>query len=335
MREARAFAAAAMAMCLAAGTAVSQTIKLGSLAPAGSPWEEGLRRLASEWSRLTGGKVNLRIYPGGIVGDEDDMLRKVRIGQLNALALSGPGLSSIVPAVLTLQMPQLVSNDGELDYLMEKMTPTFARQFEEKGFKLLAWTRAGWAYIFARNPVNTPDDLKRQKLWVWQGSPDEARAWRELGFQPVTLGTADIMAQLQSGGIDAFITSPLVVASNQYFAIANDMTDLKWAPFVGGLIVSLKVWESIPADLRPRLEQAAADVTNGYKREFLGADAEAIGVMKRHGLVIHEVTAEAQEAWRQFLRKGVGVFLGTQADHQVYETAVRYLEELHRSSAGR
>ena len=276
-----------------------------------------------------------RISPGGVVGDEDDMLRKVRIGQLSGVALSGPGLATIVPGVLSLQIPQLVANDGELAYLMGRMTPEFARQFEEKGFKLLAWTRAGWAYIFARDPVIRPEDLRRQKLWVWQGSPEEARAWRELGFQPVALGTTDIMVQLQSGGVDAFVTSPLVVASNQFFAVANDMTDLKWAPFVGGLIVSRKVWDSIGADVRVRLEQAALEVTESYKDEFLSADAEAISVMKRHGLSVHEVAADAREAWQQLVRKGVGVFLGTQVDISTYETVNRHLEELRRANTGR
>jgi len=335
MRQARALAAAMVVACLASVAAEAQTIKLGSLAPAGSPWEQSLRKLASEWSRLSGGRVNLAVYPGGVVGDEDDMLRKVRIGQLSAAALSGPGLVSIVPAAVTLQIPQLVSSDGELDYLMEKMTPVFERRFEEKGFKLLSWTRAGWAYIFARDPVIWPEDLRRQKLWVWQGSPEEARAWRDLGFQPVSLGSADVMVQLQSGGIDAFITSPLIVASNQYFAFANDMTELKWAPFVGGLVVSLKVWDSIAADLRSRLERAVVEVTESYRHDFLGADAEAIGVMKRHGLVTHEVAPEAREAWRQFVKRGVGVFFGNQSDLQYYETASRYLEEHRRADQGR
>jgi TRAP-type C4-dicarboxylate transport system substrate-binding protein len=232
-------------------------------------------------------------------------------------------------------VPQLVSSDDELGYLMEKLTPELSRQFEEKGFRLLAWTRAGWAYIFARDPVVRPEDLQRQKLWVWQGTPDEARAWRELGFQPVALGTADIMVQLQSGGIDAFVTSPLVVASNQYFAVANDMTDLKWAPFVGGLIVHSKVWDSIAPDLRLRLEQAALEVTESYRDEFLAADAEAIGVMKRYGLTVHEVPEGPRHAWQQIARKGVEVFFGAQLDIGTYETANRHLEELRRAYAGR
>ena len=335
MKRAVLLGAIVIALAVAAQAAAGQVIKLGTLAPAGSPWEQALRKLAGDWSRLSIGRVSLRIYPGGVAGDEDDMLRKIRIGQLNAAALSGPGLSTIVPGVLALQVPLLVTDDDELDYLMERMTPVLATQFEEKGLKLLAWTRAGWGYIFAREPVIWPDDLRKQKLWVWQGRAEEAKAWRDLGFQPVTLGTADVMVQLQTGGLDAFITSPLVVAANQYFASANDMTDLKLAPFVGGLVVSLRLWESIPPDLRSRLEQATVEMTRSYKQEFLGADAEAIRVMKNHGLATQPVSAEAREAWRQLFKGAVEVLFGKQFDKRSYEVAEAYIDELRSTRSAR
>jgi TRAP-type C4-dicarboxylate transport system substrate-binding protein len=149
------------------------------------------------------------------------------------------------------------------------------------------------------------------------------------------LGSPDILVQLQSGGIDAFITSPVVVASDQYFAVADNMTDLRWAPFVGGLLVSLATWGTIPADLRPRLAQAAIDVADSYQKEILSTDAEAITAMKRYGLVVHEVPPAAREAWKQLLARGVDAFIGKNVDRQYYDTASRYLEELRRTGAGR
>jgi TRAP-type C4-dicarboxylate transport system substrate-binding protein len=323
------------AFCLAAGNAGGQVIKLGTLAPAGSPWEEGLRKLAFEWSALSRGRVTLKVFAGGIVGDEDDMLRKMRIGQLGAAALSGPGLSTIAPGVFSLQVPLLVSNDAELDYLMEKMTPRLSRQFEDNGFKLLAWTRAGWAYLFARRPVAGPDDLRAQKMWIWQGRPDEAKAWRELGFQPVTLATADVMIQLETGGVDAFITSPLVAASNQYFAVASNMTDLRLAPFIGGLVVSARAWDSIPAEMRPRLEEAALEMTRRYARSFVAADGNAIAVMMKHGLATHPVTAETREAWRRLFAGSVELFFGRQFDSRCFHEAQGHLAELRAGAAPR
>jgi len=115
MKRAVLLGAIVIALAVAAQAAAGQVIKLGTLAPAGSPWEQALRKLAGDWSRLSIGRVSLRIYPGGVAGDEDDMLRKIRIGQLNAAALSGPGLSTIVPGVLALQVPLLVTDDDELD----------------------------------------------------------------------------------------------------------------------------------------------------------------------------------------------------------------------------
>ncbi len=328
MKTAKRVAVILGALCLAAAGGNGQVIKLGTLAPAGSPWEQGLRKLASEWSLLSAGRVTLRIFSGGVVGDEDDMLRKIRIGQLGAAALSGAGLSTIAPGSLALQVPLLVSDDEELDYLIERMTPELAKEFEDRGFKLLAWTRAGWAYVFARRPVIGPDDLRRQKMWVWQGRSDEAKAWRELGFQPVTLGTADVMMQLQTGGIDAFITSPLVAAANQYFAAAGNMTDLKLAPFIGGLVVSARTWDSIPPGLRPRLERAALEMTKANSESFRAADGDAIAVMKKHGLATHPVTAEAREAWHRLFADSVELFFGKQFDSRCYQAAEGHLAHL-------
>ncbi len=328
MNPTKRIAAILGAFCLAAAGGNGQVIKLGTLAPAGSPWEQGLRNLASEWSRLSGGRVALKVFPGGIVGDEDDMLRKIRIGQLGAAALSGPGLSTIAPGVLALQVPLLASDDQELDYLIEKMTPDLEEELEDKGFRLLAWTRAGWAYVFARRPVIGPDDLRRQKMWVWQGRPDEAKAWRELGFQPVTLGTADVMIQLETGGVDAFITSPLVAAANQYFAVAGNMTDLKLVPFIAGLVVGARAWDSIPTRLRPQLERAALEMTRGYSESFRAADGDAIAVMKKHGLITHAVTVETREAWRRLFAGSVETFFGKEFDIRCYRAAEGHLAQL-------
>jgi TRAP-type C4-dicarboxylate transport system substrate-binding protein len=310
----------------------AQAIKLGTLAPPGSPWEQSLHRLSNDWRRISRGRVSLRIYAGGVAGDEDDMLRKMRIGQLGAAAISGPGLSQIFPGILAIQMPMLVESDAELDYIIEKMQPFFEEEFAKRGYQLLVWTRAGWAYIFSRDPVIRPEDLRRQKLFVWEANPDEIRAWRELGFNPVALAMTDVMLQLQSGGLDVFISSPLVMASNQFFAVADNMTEMKWAPFIGALLVSTRVWNSIPADTRVELRAAAQKLRTDYEKEFLGADAQAIEVMERNGLKTHPVSPSANREWRELVEEGLLAFFGDRFDISYYETAQGYLEE-YRSGA--
>ena len=316
---------------LGTSAAHAQVIKLGTLAPPGSPYEESLRRLGVEWARITRGRVSLKVYAGGVAGDEDDMIRKMRIGQLGAAAISGPALATIVPGVLAIQMPRLARCDAELDFLIDRMSDHFVREFERQGYRLLLWTRAGWGYIYSRVPVVYPQDLKGQRIWVWQGNPDEARVWRDMGFRPVPLASTDVMVQLQSGGVDAFASSPLVAAANQYFAVAAHMTDMKWFPFVGALVVSDRTWSRIPREYHAGLEEATRDVMSAYRDKFMGADEEAIAVMKKNGLAVHDVPPDAIAAWEELVSVGLPQFFAGRPDAEYYEMARRYLEEFRRT----
>jgi TRAP-type transport system periplasmic protein len=149
--------------------AFAQTIKLGTLAPEGSPWHNILRDMAESWKTATGGTVQFRIYSGGVAGDEPDMVRKIRVGQLHAAALSGAGLSAIAPEIQALQMPMMLTSSEELDYVRDRLAPKLEAILEAKGFKVLNWGDAGWVQFFAQKPVVGPEDLKPMKLFVWAG----------------------------------------------------------------------------------------------------------------------------------------------------------------------
>ncbi|MCF7929535.1 MAG: TRAP transporter substrate-binding protein DctP, partial [Spirochaetales bacterium] len=129
------------------------TIKLGSVAPAGPPWDKGLKQMAAEWHEISDGRIDVKIYPGGIVGTEPDMIRKMRIGQLQAAVFTSLGMNSISQDVMALSIPFLIRNDAELDYLLEKITPELNERMERSGFTVIAWAPAGWATVFAKGPV--------------------------------------------------------------------------------------------------------------------------------------------------------------------------------------
>jgi len=147
-------------------------IKVGSLAPEGSPWDTALKKMAAEWKALSEGTIELKIYPGGIVGNEPDMIRKMRIGQLQAAAFTGMGMSYIAPEVFALSLPFLVRDDDELDYLMDKTAVRFAKLIEDKGFVVVVWSKAGWVNFFSKKPVVYPADLRQQKIAVAESEPE-------------------------------------------------------------------------------------------------------------------------------------------------------------------
>ncbi len=304
----------------AGGPAFGLTIKLGSLAPAGSPWDRGLSRLGAEWQKISNGTVELKIYPGGIVGDEADMTRKMRIGQLNAAGLSGVGLLRIYPDIITVQLPLFIQSNAELNYVLDKIKPVFSKELEKRGFKVVIWSFVGWVHFFSKNPVVTPDDLKQQKLFVWAGDADAAHIWKECGFHVVPLTPTDLMPSLQSGMVDAFSATPLSAASYQWFGLAKNMCAMKWAPLIGGIVVSTSTWSKLDPGLAAKLEEAATRIGSDMQDEILKADATALDVMKKNGLVVNPVPQIAEDAWRASIRGAFekGFLKNINAD--VYET---------------
>jgi TRAP-type transport system periplasmic protein len=311
--------------CVVAAGAL--TIKLGSLAPAGSPWELGLKRMAAEWERLSAGAVSVRIYSGGVAGDEPDMVRKIRIGTLNAALVTVSGLQGIFNGVKTLSYPLLVKNDEELKAVLTAMKPYFTQNLEARGFEPVAWSPGGWVYFFSRYKVITPDDLRKQKLWVWSGDPDEIQAFQSAGFQTVTVAATDLMTSLQSGMLDALATSPLVAAANQWFAVAGNLSTLRLGPLWGAAIVSTRAWAEVPADLRPKLIEAAQRIFDGLETELLHQDQSAIDVMKRYGLKINPVTPAATKEWQTLLDRTFSGLVGKLYDRDTFVMVKKFLDE--------
>jgi TRAP-type C4-dicarboxylate transport system substrate-binding protein len=312
--------------------AAAITIKLGSLAPTGSPWDKALNQLGAEWDKISGGSVSLKIYSGGIVGDEADMIRKMRIGQLNAAGITGMGLCKIYPDVFAVQLPLLIRTNDELNYVLEKMKPTFSAELEKRGTKVLIWTFVGWVHFFSKTPVSMPADLQKQKLFVWSGDPEAVQTWKETGFNVVPLTPTDIMPSLQSGMIEAFSTTPLSAASYQWFGLAKNMCEMRWAPLIGGIVVSMNTWNKIPPDIAAKLEASATQVGNNMQDEILKADNTALDIMKKNGLVINPISKTAYTAWEAVVEGGKDKGYMKSIDPTVLATIKKYLEEYRQTA---
>ncbi len=286
-------AAALLALAgFATAPASAQVIKLGTIAPEGSPWLDAIRGMADEWKAATDGKIEFRIYPGGVVGDDPDMVRKMRIGQLQAAALSNTGLYDIAHEMQALQMPMMLTSYEELDYVRDRMAPKLEAILEARGFKVLNWGDAGWIHFFSQQPLLRPDDLKPMKLWVWAGYPAYVEAWKDGGFHPVELASTDILTGLQAGLINAFPAPPLLALANQWFGVANQMCDVKWAPAIGATVITMKSWQAIDPAIREKLlasSRAAGLRLQGQVRKL---DDEAIAAMQKRGLVVNHIAPE-------------------------------------------
>ncbi|MGB9893268.1 MAG: TRAP transporter substrate-binding protein DctP, partial [Candidatus Saccharicenans sp.] len=221
-------------------------IKIGSVAPERSPWHTALLKVARDWETITGGQVKVRVYPGGIVGGELDMIRKVRLGILQGAVLTNMGLMKIESSVLVLNLPFLITDDDEFNYVFQRLKPVFETRIEESGFKVVQWTKSGWVYFFTKGPVLNPDDLKKYKISITKDDPELEQVWEKMGYKVVPQDTKDMMIGLESGMISALYLPAVMAASGQYFALAPHLLAPKLSPLVGGLVLSQKTWEQIP-----------------------------------------------------------------------------------------
>ncbi len=285
--------------------AQGQTIKLGTLAPDGSTWYMILRDMGEKWKNATNGKINIKIYPGGVLGDEVDMVRKMRIGQLHAAAVTDVGLSCIIPEINAFQLPLMFNSYAELDYVRERLAAKLEDLLADRGFIVLNWGDAGWVHIFSQEPVVYPQDLKiqNQNIFVWSGGTENFNAWKAAGFHPVEVAAPDIFMSLQTGLINTFTTTPLVALSYQWFPLAKNMLDLAYAPLCGATIITKKKWEQIPKNNRSALMEVARSSGEHLKQEIRNLDKTAVEVMKKHGLVVQPIPQNAVDEWKRMTEK--------------------------------
>lgn len=293
-------AALALAWVLGATAAPGKEIfKVATLAPQGSIWDTTLREMGAAWSKSTGGAVELRVYPGGVAGDESDVVRKMRIGQFQGAALTVTGLAALDPAFGVFQIPLFFESWDEVNAVLARLAPDLERRLEEKGFVLVLWGHGGWVHLFSRQPIRTLDDLKRQKLFVWAGEDALVQLWRRNGYQPVALAATDVTMGFQTGMIDAVPTTPIAALSLQWFRQTPYMQELGLAPLVGGVVIQKAAWERVPAADRERLLAAAQVAEATLAREVPRQDDAAVEQMKVRGLTVVAVPADQVPLWRK------------------------------------
>jgi len=317
-------------MTALSGPLQSTTIKIGSIAPKRSPWDDALRILNVKWQEITHGEVELKIYPGSIAGNEADTLRKMRIGILGGGVFTNRGLTKIYSDIYVLNIPFLITSNQELDYVLEKMKPVFEKGIEQKGFKLIIWSIAGWVHVFSKKEVLYPEDLKKHKLSFTTGEPELEQAWKRSGYHIVPNDLKDLMMALQSGMVDSFYLTPLVAASGQYFPLAPNMCSLKIAPVVGGIVVTQKIWDKVPDQYKKDMLQAAQEICENLNNDRTNLEEEAVRTMKEHGLKINEVPDDALVQWKNTAEEGMEVLVDNVFTNKIYNELNQLLSEYHK-----
>ena len=274
-----------------------QRVRLATCAPQGTSYHQALQSMAQRW-RQAG--VEMTIYPDCTMGSEEDMVRRMRAGQIQAALVTTTGLAEIDKAVTSLQfMPMVFRNYDELDYVRNQLRPELERRMLQKGFVVLFWSDSGWMHFFTRRPAVRPDDFRNLTTFVTASDPAQLEMMKRAGFPCRPLEWPDALTGLQTGMIDAVPTAPMIALSFQLNTAVHHMLALKWAPLVGGAVITKAAWDQIPETKKQQLLQAAADAGNEIQTRARAEALQAIEVMKAHGMQVHEVSPAIEADWRK------------------------------------
>jgi TRAP-type C4-dicarboxylate transport system substrate-binding protein len=276
-------------------------IKVATLAPDGSTWMKTMRAIDAEVRKATANRVGFKFFPGGVQGDEKDVIRKMRNGQIHGAAFTGFGLGSIVPEVRVLELPFMFDSLDELDHVRAQTGDYYDRAFDEKGYEVLGWTDVGFVYLFTRTPVRTPADMPGAKWWIWSGDQLAEIFFKAFKITPIPLAAPDVLTSLQTGVIDAVYSSPLACVALQWFTRVKYMSDLPVTHGISAVVVSKKTLAGVSeADMA-----AIKDISRRHLAELTAKtrvqNEEAIAEIKKEGVQVVAVDAATR---REFVDRG-------------------------------
>jgi len=259
-------------------------IKFASLAPDGSTWMNVTRELDQAIRKETNGELGFKIYPGGVAGDEKDVLRKIRLGQFHSAGFTGVGLGEVNSEVRIFDSPFLFQNYDEVDFIQQKFFDKFAQGFERNGFVLLGWADVGFVYVYTNSPVKTLEDMKAVKMWMWEGDPVAEATFKSFGVKPIPLSVIDVMTALQTGMVNGVYISPLAIIALQWFTKIKYMMEVPLADAAGAVLISKQMFDKIPASYQEILVSNAKKYFEKLMKLSREDNARSIETLKQNGI---------------------------------------------------
>jgi TRAP-type C4-dicarboxylate transport system substrate-binding protein len=281
------------------GGAQGVSLKIATMAPDGTIWMKGLQKAADEVSERTEGRVSFRFYPGGTMGDDSAVLRKIRIGQLQGGVVLAGSLADIDPDLEIYSLPLLFRSNGEVDYVRERMDQILIDGLEEKGFVAFGFTETGFTYLMSAKPTRTFDDLKGRKTWMMQDDPVSLAIVEAAGLSPVPLPISDVLTGLQTGLIDTVAAPAVGAIALQWFTKAKYVTDLPITYVCGTTVVSAAAFNRISAEDQETVREVMGRANRTLDETSRTDNEEARKALAGQGVEFVDPTPETFSRWEE------------------------------------
>jgi TRAP-type C4-dicarboxylate transport system substrate-binding protein len=300
-------------------------LRISMLAPRGSPAFRTLDAWANTVKQKTGGQLRIQYFAGGISGDERDVLRKMKVGQLDGSGLTSVGLGQIYRPILVLQMPGLFETTEELHAVRTAMDAEWKQKFAEQGYVLLGWFDAGFGRVFSKQPIERPTDYRKVRAWMWREDPMFPAFMEVVGANGVPLGLAEVFPALSTGMVDTVIASAVACVGLQWFRHVTHMSEEAGVAIVGASILTKKKFDALPKDAQEVLRETSPLVHDRLNAETLVEDKRAHATLIARGMKTFSIAPyrkEWEDATLKLRDKLVGRLFSREQLEQVWKLAV-------------
>jgi TRAP-type C4-dicarboxylate transport system substrate-binding protein len=282
--------------------ATGRVLSIATLAPPGSAMVRGLEAWNRELRRRSGGALSLRLYTGGVQGDDPEVVRKIRSGRLDGGTITATGLASIHRPALVFQLPGLFQTYEQLDAARAALGPEIDRGIESAGFHMLGWADVGHARLFSTEPARAPADLRGRHVWVRDDDLVLPSFATRSGAIPVELGVPEVLGALSTHRVDTFLAPPLVALALQWTSHVRYVNEIPMSIVVGGTVMSHEAYAALPDDQRALLDETGAQFHLLGRRASRRHEREGIDALADHGITVVETNYAAIEGWRDLGR---------------------------------
>jgi len=272
------------------------TLRIASLAPAGSSWMKVLNAWKATLETETQGRLKLRFYPGGSQGDERDFVRKMRVGQLDGGVVTMSGMSLLVRPMVILVLPNFLDTYEELDRVRLKMSKEFEKMFEDEGFMMVAWGDAGKTRLFSKKKIERPSDIKSMRPWLWKDDLIFIEFYDVIGASAVRLGVPEVYPGLQTNMIDVVTSSALTAVALQWYTRVKYMTGHNSSIIAGGMVMRKEKIDGLPPDLKEAFLRTSERVETLLNQSIRRDDQKAYDVVIKKGIVATD-TSKYKAEW--------------------------------------
>lgn len=309
----------------------AKTLKFATLAPAGTAWMQEMKAGAEKVKQRSDGRVTLKFYPGGVMGNDQSVHRKIKIGQLHGGAFTPGGMAQVNTTIQALGLPMLFRTLDEVDYVRARMDPVLKREMEVSGFVLLGISEGGFARILSKQPMQNLEELRASKVWMPEGDKIGMTVFRALGISPISLPIADVFTGLQTGLIETVAVNPTSAIAFQWHSSTAYMTDVPISFLIGVLALEKSEFDKLSPEDQVILREEMGAVFERLDKINRSGEEAAKTALQQHGISFVSPNPGEVERWREIADNSVDEMLEAGLISRSVVEQIRSLLQEYRS----